>query len=288
MTNPQDVEYGFWSVKKLIAINYLIPKFGDLASKGGLTNCFYLDVLAGSGITRVEKEILPGSAIVALASETTAPHFRRYYFIEKDLAKANLLRSRLARVAADRGNREFEVRSGDCNKILPEVLDHIYREGSESSCFLALFDPEGYSETSWSTVQMLLGRGRGDLIFNFTEGVARNVQKAKSDATYIPALHEYFGERSDAWLHLEGYESLVEHYVQRLLVVNGMKRIVSRIDVRDDKNRPLYALLIATGSTGVANIIQTLKKRLDPIRVRDIEAIHAELSGKSKPLYHYD
>jgi hypothetical protein len=48
---PQDTAYGFWSLKKLIAIGYLIPQFGRLARTGNFTHCYYLDLLAGSRST---------------------------------------------------------------------------------------------------------------------------------------------------------------------------------------------------------------------------------------------
>lgn len=285
-TYPQDAEYGFWSLKKLIAINYLIPTFGMLASKGNFTHCFCLDVLAGSGIMKLETDFLPGSAIVSLAAKTTAPHFKKYFFIEKDQTKADLLEKRLGRVAADLG-REFEVKPSDCNVALPEILSDIYREDPDRCCFLALADPEGYSETSWSTIETLLSHGKGDLIFNFTEGIARNVQKARSNPSYIPMLRQYFGESEEEWLQLDGYEELIEHFKQKLSNVNEIKRTVFRIDVRDEGNRPLYGLLIATGSTGVANIITNLKERLDSCKVIEMKNVYDELLGRTKSLTSY-
>jgi hypothetical protein len=49
----------------------------------------------------------------------------------------------------------------------------------------------------------------------------------------------------------------------------------------------LYGLLLATGSSGVANIINDLKRRLDSTRVIDLKNIHAELIGKSTTLTKY-
>jgi three-Cys-motif partner protein len=284
---PHDVEYGFWSLKKLIAINYLILKFGTLALTGGFTHCFYLDVLAGSGILKLENDVIPGSAMVALAAETTRPHFAKYFFIEKVAAKANVLEERLGRVAKGLGDRKFEVIREDCNRALPRVLEEIYREDPEHSCFLALFDPEGYTETAWSTIEILLGRGKGDLIFNFTEGVARNVQKARDDPSYLPSLRRHFGEPEDVWLHLNGYDELIEHFGEKLALVGRIKRTTFRIDIRDEENRPLYGLLLATGSRGFANIIGDLKRRLDSTGVIHLKNIYAELTGKGKPLDTY-
>jgi len=285
--SPQDVEYGFWSLKKLIAINYLIPQFGRLALTGNFTHCFYLDLLAGSGVLRVEGDIFPGSAIVALAAKTTSPHFEKYYFIESDMAKAALLKNRLGRIAASLQNKEHEVTKEDCNVALPRILNEIYRVDPEHSCFLALLDPEGYTETEWSTVGTLLSRGKGDMIFNFTEGVARNVEKAKTDPSYINSLRKYFGESEENLFRLEGYEQLIDHFRAELVSINGIRRTVFRIDVRDEENRPLYGLLLATGSTGFANIMNDLKRRLDSTRARDLKNIYYELTGRSKSLNNF-
>jgi three-Cys-motif partner protein len=285
--SPQDAEYGFWSIKKLIAVNYLIPQFGMLASRGRFFHCFYLDLLAGSGLVRLDGETFPGSAIVALAAQTTSPHFQKYFFIESNSTKAVLLEKRLSRVAQSVGNRTYSVLPIDCNEALPKVLGEIYDRDAEHSCFLALFDPEGYTETGWSAVETLVGRGKGDLIFNFTEGVARNVQIAKTDKSYIPALRQYFGEPEDEWLQLNGYAELIEHFRTKFSSVNGIARTTFRVDVQDEENRPLYGLLLATGSSGVANIIDDLKKRLDSTRVIDLKNIYAELTGKSTTLTKY-
>ena len=285
--SPQDTEYGFWSLKKQIAINYLIPQFGRLARTGNFTHCFYLDLLAGSGVLRIGEDIFPGSAIVALAAKTASPYFAKYYFIESDLAKATLLRDRLRRIATDLQDRQHEVISENCNTALPRILSEIYREDPEQSCFLALLDPEGYTETEWSTVETLLGGGKGDIIFNFTEGVARNVEKAKTEASYVASLRRYFGESAENLLRLEGYDQLIEHFGTKLTLVKGIRRTVFRTDVRDEENRPLYGLLLATGSTGFANIMNDLKKRLDSTRARDLENIYYELTGRSKSLNHY-
>ncbi|MGD0176032.1 MAG: three-Cys-motif partner protein TcmP [Candidatus Bathyarchaeia archaeon] len=284
---PQDAEYGFWSLKKLIAINYLIPQFGRLARTGNFTHCYYLDVLAGSGLVKLENDTtIPGSAIVALAAPTTEPHFEKYFFIERDPSKSDLLKKRLKRVA-ETTDREYEVMAGDCNAVLPGILNAIYKSDQEHTCFLALFDPEGYSETVWSTVESLLAHGKGDLIFNFTEGIARNVEKARTDPSYLPSLQRYFGESDNDWLQCDGYDRLIDHFSYRLGHVNEIRRTTFRIDVRGEDNRPLYALLIATGSSGYANIVNDLKKRLDVIEVRDLKSTYDQLVGKSRSIDSY-
>jgi len=284
--SPQDAAYGFWSLKKLIAINYLIPQFGMLARTGGFEHCYYLDLLAGSGIVNLKAGVsVPGSAVVALAATTSEPHFERYYFVENDQTKANLLRERLDRVNRSL-QRKYEVRSGDCNAILPEILDRIYALEPEHSCFLALFDPEGYLETAWATIEILLGRGKGDLVFNFTEGVARNVAKARSDDSYVPSLQRYFGAPENEWLQYDGYDELIDYFGSKLQRVRQIERTTFRIDVKEN-NRPLYGLLIATGSGGYGNIVRDLKKRLDPISVRDLESTYDQLVGRSKPITSY-
>lgn len=284
--SPQDAAYGFWSLKKLIAINYLIPQFGRLAKTGGFVHCYYLDLLAGSGIVELKRDVtVPGSAIVALAAPTSEPHFENYYFVESDPTKASLLKKRLGRVSEPL-KRNYEVKTGDCNTILPDILTAIYANEPEHSCFLALFDPEGYLETAWATLATLLGRGKGDLVFNFTEGVARNVKKARTDRSYIPSLQRYFGESENEWFQYDGYDELIDHFSSKLQHVSQIDRTAFRIDIKEN-NRPLYGLIIATGSTGYANIVSDLKTRLDLISVRDLESTYDQLTGKSKPITSY-
>lgn len=91
---------------------------------------------------------------------------------------------------------------------------------------------------------------------------------------------------SSEWLQYDGYNQLIEHFSHKLQHVNVIDRTIFRIDVKEN-NRPLYGLLIATGSGGYANIVKDLKKRLDPISVRDLESTYDQLVGKSKPLTSY-
>lgn len=122
------------------------------------------------------------------------------------------------------------------------------------------------------------------MIFNFTEGVARNAEKARTNASYISLLEKYFGEPKDNWLHLKTYNQLVEYFSLKLRDVKEIKRLTFRIDVTDDRNHPLYALLIATGSGGYANIARYLKRRLDATEVSLMRNIWEEFAGKSKPI----
>ena len=49
----------------------------------------------------------------------------------------------------------------------------------------------------------------------------------------------------------------------------------------------MYGLLIATGSTGYANIIRDLKKRLDATEIGSLRNIIEEIEGKHRPLTSY-
>ena len=96
----------------------------------------------------------------------------------------------------------------------------------------------------------------------------------------------YFGESDIDWLRCDGYNELIDHFSGKLKQVDQIERTIFRIDVKEN-NRPLYGLLIATGSSGYANIVKDLKKRLDPITVRDLESTYDQLVGKSKPINSY-
>jgi hypothetical protein len=85
-------------------------------------------------------------------------------------------------------------------------------------------------------VQSLLERGKGDVIFNFTKGIARNVEKARSNSSYISSLQRYFGESDNDWLQCSGYDSLVTYFRHKLENVNNIRRTTFRIDVKADDN----------------------------------------------------
>jgi three-Cys-motif partner protein len=93
----------------------------------------YIDAYAagGSHVSRTTGEIVPGSPLIALATE---PPFREYHFIDADPTRVDQLR----RYTANRS--DVHVHAGDCNEILlRDVFPRTRYEDRRRS--LCLLDP---------------------------------------------------------------------------------------------------------------------------------------------------
>ena len=80
---------------------------------------------------------------------------------------------------------------------------------------------------------------------------------------------------------------ILRYFKHKLSSTDHLSRTVFRIDVKDENNRLLYALLVATGSSGFANIIKDLKTRLDEITIKDMKSVYEQLIGRSKSIIDY-
>jgi three-Cys-motif partner protein len=270
-------EYGFWSLKKEIALMYWIWPFLQIASQH-FDSFYYIDLFAGSGLMKANSNYFVGSPIVAVGSTLTDKKFDEYICFEIDSSRKEALERR-AEIASKRfGTCSPKVFEADCNKKLTSILDEFC--GKEKTCYLAFIDPEGVSDLKWNTLYSLLVHGKGDLILNFpTLGLIRNFNQTKSES----ALTAFFGDME--WKNVApNPDNLVEYYKNKMAVVEGFRRTVENLPVMDELNHRLYDLIFATGSRGMSNVIRDLKKRLDGIKTRDFRQIHEVIAGPQSQL----
>lgn len=93
-----DHEYGFWSLKKEIALMYLAYPFQNIAHspKSGFSSWYYIDLFAGSGLMKVsDHQFFAGSPVVAIGSTLKNKPFSKYICIEGDANRCKVLQQRL-------------------------------------------------------------------------------------------------------------------------------------------------------------------------------------------------
>lgn len=273
-------EYGFWSLKKEIALMYWIWPFLQIASRH-FDSFYYIDLFAGSGLMKANSDYFVGSPIVAICSTLADKKFDEYLCFEIDSSRRDALERR-----AEIASKHFEtcfpkVFGVDCNKELAHVLAEFC--GKERTCYLAFVDPEGISDLKWSSLYNLLVHGKGDLILNFpTLGVIRNLNLTQSES----ALAAFFGDKE--WKNVVNPDNLVEYYKNKIAVVKGFGTTVDSLPVTDELNHRLYDLIFATGSKGMSNVIRDMKKRLDRIKTKDFRQIHKVMAdGTQSQLTKY-
>lgn len=270
-------KYGFWSLKKEIALMYWIWPFLQIASQN-FDSFYYLDLFAGSGLMKANSYFFVGSPIVAVGSTLPDRKFSEYICLEIDKSRKDALERRTMIAAKHFETCCPKVIEADCNEELAHVLERFCPKSK--TCYLAFVDPERISDLKWNTLHKLLVHGKGDIILNFpTSGLIRNFNQAKSERV----LTDFFG--GTEWKDVTPTsDNLVEYYKSKMVLVDGFRRNVDNLPVLDESNHRLYDLIFATGSRGMSNVMSDMKRRLDGIKTKDFRQIYKVIDGSQLQL----
>ena len=247
-------ETGAWAAEKLDYLARYIDVFETaMRRKWPVRN--YVDLLAGPGknIVRDSGTILLGSPLLALTA--TYP-FTGYFFTDRLDENTKALQQRCT---ASPHSQRVDIRTGDCNDLVDDIVAHI-RQDDWRSLNLAFLDPEGM-ELRWETVTNLATVRRMDLIINYPEGgLNRYMPKAfgKADQTKVD---DFFGDRAWREIYHDWQNSgaplglhrrLMDFYKERLqeLGYTEFRQVDQGGDeplIRNVRRRaPLYRLLFAS------------------------------------------
>jgi three-Cys-motif partner protein len=270
-------EYGFWSLKKEIALMYWIWPFLQIASQH-FVSFYYIDLFAGSGLMKADSYYFVGSPIVAVGSTLPDKKFSEYICLEIVKSRREALERRAVIAAKHFRTCCPRIFGVDCNKELPRILDDFCPR--DRTCFLAFVDPEGISDLKWDTLHKLLVHGKGDIILNFpTSGIIRNFSQPQSEK----ALSDFFGDSGYKEISPTA-DNMVEYYKNKIASADGFRRTVDNLPITDESSHRLYDLIFATGSTGMSKVMSDMKKRLDRIKTKDFREIHRVIAGPQSQL----
>jgi hypothetical protein len=131
---------GEWTKDKLKLLELYLP--GYLQATTRTLDRIYIDGFAGPGrnLVRDTGEVIAGSPLIALDAHANgnASRFTRLYFIEKDAATANELRSVLAARAQSSGREDPRVTviEGDVNIELPRIVRSLNKAEWRTELFI--------------------------------------------------------------------------------------------------------------------------------------------------------
>lgn len=273
-----DPEYGFWSIKKEIALMYWIYPFQLIASKH-FDSFYYIDLFAGSGLMKAENSFFAGSPIVAVSSTLKDKKFSKYVCVELDQTRKTILEKRLERLCTLYETCEAVVVQADSNKEIETILKNNCPIGK--TCFLAFVDVQKYTDFKWKTLETLMKYGKGDIILNFpTMSVNRNL----GNIDCITSLSEFIGDKD--WLDTarHGVDRVLNYFKQKMRMYRSE---VDSIEVKGEKNNRLYDLVFATNSKGMKNVLTDLKKKLDAIRTKDIKGLYSVVAEGQMQMKDY-
>ncbi len=274
MTKFKFDEISYWSEVKLDIVKDYAVEYSKIMSRQKIIKEYvYIDAFAGAGahVSKRTGEFVKGSPLNALEIE---PRFTKYYLIDMDADKADLLKK------VSQGLDEVYVYSGDCNKVLlekvfPNVLYKQYRRG------LCLLDPYGL-DLNWEVIKKAGELKTLEIFLNFpVMDMNRNVlwnNPDNVDPELAQRLSVFWGDES--WKSAV-YEKLLfddlfekvpnandvisKAFAARLKEVAGFKYVPEPVPMRNSKGAIVYYLFFASmnqaGSTIVEYVFNKYRKR---------------------------
>jgi three-Cys-motif partner protein len=259
-------DYGFWSLKKEIALMYWVYTFQTIANIY-FDSYYYIDLFAGSGLMEADNNFFVGSPIVAVSSTLKDKPFSKYICIECDETRRNVLEQRMNKACEHHETCGAEIIQADCNQEIANVLKTHSPQGK--TCYLAFVDPQKYTDLKWQTLETLMKYGIGDIILNFpTMGLTRNITKVKSRQS----VSDFIGDEDWIQLNPLNIDTVLEYFKSKM---NRYRREVHSITVKGDRNNRLFDLVFATNSRGMKNALADLTKKLNAIRTKDIKGLYS-------------
>lgn len=247
-------ETGAWAAEKLDYLARYIDVFETAMRKKWPTR-YYIDLLAGPGknVVRDSGDVLLGSPLLAL---TTTYPFTGYFFADLTHENTTALQHRCA---ASPHAQRVDVRTGDCNDLVNDIVAHI-KHDDWRSLNLAFLDPEGM-ELRWETVATLATVRRMDLIINYPEGGLNRYMHQAFETPGQTNVDGFFGDRAWRKIYREWqsrvsplgiHRRLIDFYKGRLEQLGYAE--IRQVDqfgdeplIRNVKKRaPLYRLLFAS------------------------------------------
>jgi three-Cys-motif partner protein len=273
-----DPDYGFWSLKKEIALMYWVYTFQTIANKW-FDTYYYVDLFAGSGLMEADNYFFVGSPIVAVGSTLKEKPFSKYICVECDETRRNVLEQRMNKACMQYETCGAEIIQADCNQEIENVLKTYSPQGN--TCYLAFVDPQKYTDLRWQTLETLMRYGIGDIILNFpTMSLIRNITKVESRQS----VSNFIGDEDWTQLNPLNIDNVLEHFKSKM---NRFRREVHSIEVKGDKNNRLFDLVFATNSRGMKNALEDLKERLNAIRTKDIKGLYSVVAEGQMQMEDY-
>ncbi|RLC69861.1 MAG: hypothetical protein DRI81_19900, partial [Chloroflexi bacterium] len=247
-------ETGAWAAEKLDYLARYIGLF-EIAMRRKWSTRYYVDLLAGPGknVVRDSGDVLLGSPLLAL---TAAYPFTGYFFADLSDRNVKALRQRCA---ASPHSQRVDIRTGDCNDLVNDIVAHIKCDDWRS-LNLAFLDPEGM-ELQWKTVAKLATVRRMDLIINYPQGGLNRYMPRAFETPGQTNVDDFFGDRAwrEIYRECQNRESLlgihrrlIDFYKESLqqlgyTVIRQVDQIGDEPLIRNVKRRaPLYRLLFAS------------------------------------------
>lgn len=222
-------DFDTWSALKLILHSASITTYTKVHNNQGTGDVFYIDALAGSGLSEYEGGHFLGSAL--LASRASVMPFSKMFFIEDKENLASVLKRRLE-YAFDlpefKEPEEWQVYTEDANEKIPEIVDEIKEISDYDSKFnYYCFIDNQATDVDWPAIEELTPKPYGDLLINIplAQTIGRNINKEETGE-----LNKFYGrDLSDVTIRHNVRNSARNIYLNQLAERNRPKQVVTRV-----------------------------------------------------------
>jgi len=274
-------KHDVWSMKKLIALDYYVGPFTQIMRAAKFEHLYYVDPFAGSGMIPVlDKYRFPGSPLLPLFRHNEAP-FDKYYLSDIKVSYLTSLENRIERL---RNGRNFQV--SITKKPFKEVANSLFTGTKpaywKSAGYLVFLDPFGFEQVDWNSMKRILTSGAVDVIFTFmTFAIVWNRDNEQSKKS----LNDFFGDTE--WQKLSKQEEYLKHYCSKIESLGYKDKYKTfTIDVIMDGGRR-YDLILATQSTGGANVLKDLQERVKSVTPDLLRDAFEATVGKQREIDSY-
>jgi len=185
-----------WSIVKLLILSGWVYVYTTIIPKH-YEECWYIDLLAGSGTTHVKEtgDVVIGSPFIAHFFAYN--QFTKYIYFEKNCRRCEALRLRALKLM---GNKAVVINE-DCNEAIRGALP--WKKNVHSLVFV---DNEGF-DVYWSTISTLL-RYHTDILIVFPTSSS---VRPKGGLEKLKLFY-----RDLSWLRAQDKEEFLEAYMQQL------------------------------------------------------------------------
>ena len=167
----RDIEYGAYTLIKLIFLNYYMGTFLTIANKYSLGKKIFIDAFGGTGVVKIKNTqvYVKGSSLCAALANSTRqgkPTFDEVYSFEINPQRYTLLSRRFKLLQPKVQPRLYAI-PGDVNSEITQIRIN-------SNDYVLLFiDPEGLEPDMISFLLFALQSNHVDIIMNISSGVKR-------------------------------------------------------------------------------------------------------------------
>jgi three-Cys-motif partner protein len=236
----------------------------------------YIDPFSGSGmIELLGKYRFPGSPLLPLIRSNTI-QFDRCYFSDINGGYVDALRNRLTRISSALPN--VTVVRSNFSKTIDILFTGEKPERWKKAGYLVFLDPYGFG-VDWAHMEKVLKSGPVDVIFTFmTWAIVWNKNNKMADRS----LEKYFGDKG--WKGLGGQDDFVDYYCKKIEQFGySNKYRTFTIDVIQEGGMR-YDLILATQSSGGANVLRALRNRVKAVSTQLLESAFSVAVGEQKDL----